>query len=607
MADKVGPYISYLNRDFNTFKKDLYNYAKYLFGDTVNQDFSTASTAGMFLDLMAYVGDVLSFYQDYQFGELFPETVKQVSSIKRIAKMFGYKIPGPSCSSVKCKFTIEVPVDSSGLIPDPSYLITIKAGTILASNNGIKFTLVDDLKFSQYSYLGVSPVVATYNSSTGAPITFYISMVGNCVSGSKKTESIRISNEFIRFRRINLSERYINRIESISDSDGNSYYEVMSLSEDTVLEMVNNYRYDSDIIPYSMYMKNVPYRYISEYDPESAITTIIFGSGKQDLSDDDAIPDPSAYAIPLYGKTVLSRISINPNNFLDTSTLGISPYDTTLSIVYYYGGGVDHNVAPEAIQTIDTLSMERITSDVSANTLNGVISSIKVINEDKASGGNDPPSFEEIRRAIIGNFSAQSRVVTKEDVISRIYSMPSQFGRAFRVGISKAKSFPFASQIYIVTRNSGGSLAYATDTLKENIKLYLEQYRMITDSFDILDAKIINFSLKFTIVVNTAFNKDEVLSNVTNKVANYFAIENWHIGQPIIRSELNSLIYGVPGVVSVFDIYFERVEESSSDARIYSPEIYDFKVNEKAGILYAPPNGIFELRYPEYDIKGRAV
>lgn len=605
MGNNKQPYIKYLNREWSTFKKDLFDYAKYLFGETVNQDFSEASSAGMWLEMMAYVGDVLSYYQDFQFSELFPESVKQISNLRRLAKMFGYKITGPSSSSVKVKFSMEVPANNKGNAPNSNYLITIKSGTKVSSNGGISFVLIEDIRFSEYETKG-DYSVASSDTATGKPLTFLVEMDGMCVSGDKKTDTISISSTFVPFRRVTLEEIYISNIESVTDSDGNEYYEVNSLAEDTVIELSENVNYDSSSVPYSMVVKNAPFRYVTEYNPETGLTTLIFGSGRQANADDDAIPDPSDYALPLYGKSTLSRVDVNPNQFLNTKTLGVSPYDTKLTVEYYYGGGVDHNVATKTIRTVDSLVTDTLTTNLDSNLLSGVISSIKVNNESRASGGNDAPTFEDIRRNISANFGAQSRIVTKEDMIARIYSMPSQFGRVFRAGISKSESFPNSTIVNILTRDESGDLDIATDTLKDNIKKYLEQYRMITDSVEILDASIVNFAIKFGIVVSSEKNKDAVLSNVANKLTNYFDIENWQIAQPIVVTEVEALIYGTDGVISVFDLGFEG-KFGSIDGRSYSDIVYDLMANKRSNIIFAPESGIFELKYPKFDISGRAV
>ena len=393
-------------------------------------------------------------------------------------------------------------------------------------------------------------------------------------------------------------------IISVTDSDGNVYYQVDSLSQDSVYRSIANVNSDNGIVDNSLELRAAPYRFIAETSLTDRKATLVFGGGNADTVEDDIIPDPSEFAIPLFGKKTFSRFSLDPNQLLNSPTLGVAKSDTTVRVVYRNGGGLSHNVEANAINTIEDLVIV-FPDTVSAEDSQGIVATVDILNEEEAAGGDDALTTDELKGLIQSARNSQSRIVTKQDLLSRIYTMPSSFGRVFRAGIRPATNNPLTSELYIVSRDAAGNLTTAPDTLKKNLKTYLNDFRLVSDAIDMLDAPIINISVNFEIIVDIAYDRNIVLQDVLEKVKSYFDIKNFNIDQPIVLADVTSLIYNNEGVVSVTNVEIKNVIGEISD-RVYSDVAISIKNSTKKNIIFPRPGGIFEVKFPDDDIRGTA-
>jgi hypothetical protein len=595
----------FYGRDFDTMRADLLRYASIYFSDQI-RDFSDPSVGGLFLDMAAHVGDVMSFYLDHQFGELDINTAVETKNIEKLLNTAGVKMRSAAPAVVYVSFFIEVPTVKDTItnsdIPDENTLPIIQSGTILESNSGIKFELMEDVDFSEKISDEYTSDVSLVDADADAdPPTAVFKKLGICVSGNTKTKKIAAGN-FEQFKKITLDDQNINEIISIKDTDGNEYYEVEYLSQDVVFKEVQNKDYDYDVVSNNLELLPAPYRFIKNLSRVSGLTTITFGSGNASSLDGDYIPDPSEFALPLYGKTVFPKISIDPNNMLNTSTLGMSPHNTTLQIVYRHGGGLNNNVKAGTITALRTLNIQyNKNSDVVTNI--NIKNSLEIENEEEAKGGEDKPTLNQMRYEYKGHVNSQSRIVTKKDLLSRIYSMPSNFGRIFRAGITKNSSNPLATQLYIISRDKSGTLTKSSDTLIKNIEIYLNQYRLISDSIDILDAFVINVGFEYDIVTDGIINPSIAASQINNNIKSYFNIKQWQIDQPINLSHLQNLVLNSTGVVAVNSI---KIVSKSGDGTSdnYSSFTFDVESNTHSQFIVGPVGSIFELKFPDTDIIG---
>lgn len=600
----------YLARDFDGFRRVILDYAKQYYPDKI-QDFSEASLGGLLLDMAAYVGDNLSFYLDHMYGELNFDTVVETKNIERTVTNAGIKIVGAAPSSVDIDFFIEVPVISTTkLEPDPAALPTISANAVLQSDNNINFTLVDDLNFWKLNLetrrLELSSDVEVTNGrrSSGTIISKILKKTAICISGSETVDTFDIG-VFKQFRTITLSQSNVSQIISVTDDFGNIYYEVDNLSHDVVYKNTLNTSLNDSLVKDSLKVIPAPYRYVANTSLTDKKITLTFGGGTADSLDDDAIPDPSEFAIPLRYSQTFSRRAINPQRLLQTSTLGVAASSTRLTIRYRYGGGLNHNVAPGSIKSVASVSFI-FPSNPPYQVRDQVSSGLEVFNSRQASGGEDAPTGEELLALVPAIKSAQERIVTKQDLLARVYTMPSNFGRIFRASVSNNPNNPLASRLHVISRSPVGSLIISSDALKINLKRYLSSYRMISDAIDILDAEVINYEVFFKVVIDPSFNKTTLLRSIIQSLQAQLEIRNFHINQPIVKSELINTIYSQAGVIAVDRLTINNLYGTVLN-RTYSSSTYDVPTNTRNQIIYPPNGGIFELRYPDVNITGRAV
>lgn len=598
---------NYLAKDFDGFRANLIQYARLYYPDRI-QDFSETSLGGLLLDMAAYTGDVMSFYLDHQYGELDPNTAIETSNIERAIRAAGVPITGASPATVEATLFIEVPavlLDGS-YVPRPGALPIVKANSIFTSTNGIDFILLADVDFAKKNPDGryIAEVKIGRLNADGTPNTFSMSSSGLCISGIQTTETFSLGS-FVPFRTITLSQANVTDVLTVNDTLGNSYYEVSSLTDDVVYKNVLNTAKDSNEVLDSLKIIPAPYRFITSTDLSTRSTTLILGGGEDSNIDDDVVPDPSDFAISLpYSKT-FSRTSVNPLRLLNTRTLGVYAPNSILSVTYRYGGGLSHNISPNNLTIISELSLE-FPLNPPLEIINFVRRSISVTNRVSGAGGEDAPTVEQLKALIPSIKNSQERIVTREDLLARIYSIPSNFGRTFRASVRPNPDNPLSTQLFIICRDSSSRLIQAPDTLKENIKKYLAPYRLITDAIDILDCRIINLSFQFDVSIDPSLNQQIVLQNIINKLVQQFNTTKFYIDQPIILSEIESIIYATPGVLSIINVEF-RNQSGTINGRKYSDVSFDVKNNTRRGMLYPPEGGIFEFKYPEFDIIGRTT
>lgn len=597
----------YLNKEFNSFRADLLEYAKSHYKDKIN-DFSEASMGGVFLDFAAYVGDVMSFYLDHQFTELDPETAVETQNIERHLRSSGVEIVGKSPAVVSLMFFTEIPagVVRNIIVPRPDAIPVIEEGTIAVADNGTEFILIEDVDFTILKKNGDLDceirIGATDND--GNPTSFILSKSAIAISGFRTQETFTIGS-FVPFREITLSNPNVTEIESVYDSSGNSYYEVKSLSQDVVYRGIANVNDDNELVKEVIELVPAPYRFSKKVSLDTRSTTLVLGGGNADSLEDDVIPDPSTFAIPLYGKQTFSRISINPQQLINTKTLGVVATDVTLYVNYRHGGGLSNNAEPNSISSIKTLQMSFPGNPPSA-IAQSVRSLVDVNNPKIASGGDDAPSFDELKGFISSVKNSQERIVTKPDILARIYTMPSKFGRVFRAAVRTNSNNPLATQLFIISRDSNSRLSLSPDSLKLNLKKYLNDYRMISDAIDILDAQIVDLKLNFEIIADPTANKKLILQQIITKLKKYFDVKNFQIDQPIVLQDITNIIFNTLGVISINNVKFENVTGMSAN-RFYSDVHFDVKSNTVKGLILPPPGGIFEVKYPDVDLAGRAI
>ena len=594
-------------RDFESTRSQLLDTARTYFPDKI-QDFSEPSVGGMLLDFVSTVGDSLSYYLDHSFRELDPSRAVEPENIITHIRNAGVEVTGASPSTVALTFSFKVPSEivNGTYLPKYSAMPIILAGTVCTATSGITFSTVNDLDFSEKDFMGnfLAKFKVSSTNNDGSPSVFTVSREVTAVSGVEASQIFSLNNDFVPFRELSLSENNISAVLDVRDSEGNVYHEVESLTDDTVFQKVKNVGADNSSVPYFIRVIPAPYRFLRIYNPITQLTTLRFGSGDASSLDDDIVPDPSDLSLPLYGRSVVPKFSIDPSSLLKTSTLGISPKGVTLTVRYRYGGGISHNVSSNSIITISALSIQ-FRKTPSANDALTVRQSIVVTNQSSASGGDSAPTLTDLQGRISVARKSQKRIVTRQDLLARIYSLPNEFGRVYRAGISDNPANPQAPLLYILSKDESGNLTISPDSLKQNIKTYLNEFRLVGDAIDILDAQVINFGVKYSVYVAENANKSQVIANVNQRIANALDRKFFNIDQPIVVDDITNVIINSDFVVSVIDLQvyprFGTVED-----RTYSASTFDFKQSSVKGLIRGNRGSIFELKYPDFDIVGSA-
>jgi len=604
---KVVRQRKYLAKDFDSLRANLLEYARAYYPDKI-RDFSESSLGGLFLDFAAYVGDNMSFYLDHQYGELNPETAVETTNIQRALNSAGVPIVGASPALCPVTVYVEIPATIINGVsqPLPDAIPIIKANSSFTANNGVVFNLIEDINFLARRSDGVlqAEVRIGQKSNSGTPTSYIMAASGLCISGLETTESVTVGSNFVPFNKITLQNSDVSEIIAVNDLLGNIYYKVGALTHDVVFQNVLNTAKDNELVPDTIKLIPAPYRYITTTELSSRKTTLTFGGGNAETLQDDIIPDPSTFAIAFPYTKTFSRVPVNPQQLLSTTTLGVAAANTTYSITYRYGGGLNHNVDKDNIQSARVLNVF-FPGNPQPAVAGAVRNSIEVNNKVRAAGGEDAPSTDDLKALIPSIKNSQERIVTREDLLARVYTIPSNFGRVFRAAIRSNPNNPLATQLYIVSRDTNNRLIVSPDTLKRNLVKYLNPYRMISDAIDVLDARVINLSFSFDVLIDPSLNRTIVIQNVLTKLQKYFNIGNFHIDQPLVMSDLTNIIFQVPGIISINQLRFDNMVGTVNN-RSYSRETFDVGSNTRLGLVFPPAGAIFEVRYPDVDIIGKA-
>jgi len=611
--------IKYFNRDFQGLKNLLVDYTKTYFPDTYN-DFSPSSPGTMFMEMAAYVGDVLSFYLDNQIQETFIQYARQSENIYSLAYMLGYRPKVTKAATVDIDVYQQVPSILDGIVyvPDYNYCLQFSENTQIKSsaNNSVFFLIQDNINFAVSSSTDPTEITV-YQTSGGNPQYFLLKKTRQAISSQIKSTSFTFGTPE-SFQTVSLTDDNILQILDITDSDGNTWYEVPYLGQEMIYESIKNTNtndpntYQNTDAPYLLRLRKTPRRFVTRFTSTGNMQ-LQFGSGTTSDVDEVIIPNSDNVGLGLPYKQSKMFTAFDPTNFLQTDTYGISPANTTLTVRYLVGGGVSSNVDSNTLNAlINANNASFIQNNLNQTTANYIFGTIALNNQTAASGGSDGDTLEEIRQNSLVTFQSQLRNVTQADYLVRTLSMPSNYGSIAKTYAEPVKienllpgETPSVLDIYVLGYNANSNLTTVSDTVKSNLQTYLYEYRMINDSIRIRDGFVINIGVNFDIIALPNFNSNEVLINCVNALKIYFNIENWSINQPIILKDLYIELSKVQGVQTIKDI---QVINKSGIINGYSQYAYDIVgANQNDTIYPSLDPSIFEIKYPDSDIQGRVV
>ena len=604
--------INYINRDFNEFRGNLINFTQTYFPQTYS-DFSPTSPGMLFIEQASYVGDVLSFYLDNQLQEGFIQYARQTNNVFELAYMFGYKPKTTSASQVDIEIFQQLPAKNVGgnMVPDYDYALYITPNSTI-NNSAQSFLIQDSIDFSRSSSQDPTEITV-YQTVGDQPQYFLLKKTRKAISATVNTQKISITSP-TPFQTYNINNSNIIKILDIKDTEGNTWSEVDHLGQEMVFNSVKNTNINDPNsgtdAPYLLKIKKTQLRFATRFISLGTLQ-IQFGAGSPNDTTEEIIPNPNNVGLGLPFKQDKLTAAYSPTNFLYTGTYGIAPSNTTLTVRYLSGGGIESNVEANTLNNSTGLSPKFNNNNLPTTTANYIFSSLTTNNPLPSTGGKGGDTIEEIRQNTLSLVASQKRSVTPNDYLIRALSMPSDYGSISKAYIEKPKltdeqiSTVETLCLYVLSLNSNGQLEYAGRTLKNNLKTYLSQYRMIGDSVEIKDAYIINIGIEFEIIVLPNFNNNRVLSTCITSLKDHFNTDIWQLNQPIFLRDLYVRLDRIEGVQTVKNI---KINNKAGISSGYSQYAYDIDGATQNQVIYPSLDpSIFEIRYPNQDIKGRVV
>ncbi len=644
--------INYLNRDFTSLRQQLIDFTKQYYPQSY-KDFSESSPGQIFIDQAAYVGDVLSYYTDQQFFESYIQFAQDRRNIINGAKYLGYKPKVSSASSsVVDVFQLlpSIRTKDNEYFPDERYCLILQPFSQLSSTSGVNFIIEESIDFSQDTKFSPREITVYSRDNTGAPQFYLIKKATKAYSGTVVNKQVSVTDQ-VPFYSTKLDETNVLKIVSVTDSNNVKYYEFDYLAQDTIPIEVDNVPLNNQTL--SQYRSETPKilkylrtekRFVTVID-ENNQTTLQFGANTENYDNTIVIPNPTNVGVALSNLKNLN-ISLDNTNVLKEKSYGVSPSNTTLTITYIIGGGLNSNVNSGEIKKILGISyLNDVTSltDSEVILLNTIKNSLRVNNLEAATGGDDAESDEEIRQNAMLNFSTQNRMVTEDDFLLRVYALPAQLGNIAKAFIQSnltrevqynglitgvvntennstvdltplnpldrrkflQSNSPFTNNLYLLGYDVNKNLTQINPATLQNLITYIQNYKILTDKINIIDGYIINIAVEFKITVFKGFNKSDVLNNCIQSIKSFFEIDKWSFNQPINLSQINFEIMQNEGVQSVSDIVIKNL---TIDDGNYSPVAYNISIATQNNIVYPSKDpSVFEVKFPDSDIKGLVV
>jgi hypothetical protein len=644
--------VKYVNKDFSSLKTDLINFAKTYFPNSY-KDFSDASPGMMFIEMAAYVGDVLSFYTDQAFKEGMIQNSTERKNILSLAKFLGYKVKPSKSATAEVELYQLCPaiMDSTGnYVPDPDYLLSIREHAQFSNSSNQFYILEDSVDFSVDTLLSPREVTVYSRDDSNLPNFFLVKKTSKISSGKIVTKEFTLGT-LQSFLKLQLDEDNVLEILDVRDSDNNKWYEVDYLAQELILtEVPNDVSFEGmlsqykDTVPYILKYLRTPRRFIVDVDDKNK-TTIQFGAGSEGFTDEIVNMSSQSVGIGLSGIDI-TRVPLDPSNFMKNESYGIAPSNTVITVKYVIGGGITSNCPSNDIRTVLSVEFENsddgLTPD-EVSLLNTVKNSFKVNNTTPATGGRDSETDIEIKQNALSNFPTQNRSVTKDDYLVRVYSMPSRYGSIAKAQVITNNSLninvkrmltgtidtenvatvydnslnnyfrkiscdvnnPFSINLYVLSYDSNKNLTSINDALAANLIKYLKKFRMMTDGINIIDGYVVNIGVEFSILVYKGYNKKDVLKSCISSVKNFFDVDFWNFSQSINLSQLELEIAKVDGVQSVANV---KITNKNVNHGNYSVVEYDIDSATKNKIVYSSLDpSVFEVKYPDVDIKGTVL
>lgn len=615
--------VKFLSRDFAENRQALINFLKTYFPQQIN-DFSEASPQGALLETIAYVGDALNFYMDVQLLESLLYHSQERINLYNLAQSHGYKARTIAPSSVELDIFQLVPSvgQGSNTKPDYRYALYIEPNIVVQTTDQtpINFHTVDAVDF-RFSSSYDPTILTTYSVTNDGAIEYYLlKKKVKAVSGEIRTATFSFTDPK-QYDKIVIQDNNVTEIISVYDSDNNRWYEVPYLAQDVVQQELRNQPYNDpqlsqyrSSVPYILSYKQTERRFVTRLRKDDFLE-IQFGGGMSSEADEEILPNPMNVGLGLNYFERAADVSIDPQNFLYSKTYGSVPQNTTLTIQYAVANGLADNVNSNTITSIASSTIVPPGDTTDPTVLQTIQDSLSVNNPFPAFGGANRKPLEIIREEAIANFAAQNRAVTKEDYLLRVYSMPAKFGSVakayiesdYQLGHWSQERIPnvYSLNLYVLSFDANKNFVACNEAIKENIRTYLRNYRLMTDALQIRDAQVINIGIEAEIITRPNENSNEVNLRVANKLIEIFDNSKMEIGAPIIISNITSALDRIDGVQSIHNMKFINLLDTNSG---YSGNVYDIDTATRGGIIYPSVTpSVFSVQFPKTDIRVRSI
>lgn len=616
--------VRYSYRDFAESRIALINFLKTYFPNQVN-DFSESSPQGALVEMVAFLSDTLGFYTDVQLQESLLNHAEERINLLNLAQSLGYKPKTSVPASVDLDIFQLVPSVGSGnnTKPDFRYALYIEPSMVVSTTDtdAIYFYTKDAVDFRFSSSYNPTTVTAYSVLQTGEVEYYLLKKSVRAVSGQIRTQTFSFS-EPKQYDKIVLQENNISEIVQVADSDNNLWYEVPYLAQDTIPTTIRNLPYNDqhlsqfrDSVPYILAYKQTENRFVTRLRKDDFLE-IQFGGGMSSEADEEIIPNPMNVGLGLNYFERVGDLSIDPMNFLYTKTYGSVPSNTTLTIQYAVSNGISENVNSNTITNIVSSTIVDPVDSTDSTVLQTIRDSLLVNNPNAAFGGQNRRPLEVLRQEAMANFAAQNRAVTKEDYILRCFTMPAKYGSVCKAYITNDTQLrgsfteeripnPFAMNLYLLSYNADKQFVACNEAIKENLRNYLRNYRLLTDGIQIKDPYIINIGINVSIITQPNENSNEVNLRVLEKLIEIMDNDKRQICEPLIISLISSQLDRIEGVMTVQEIEFVNLIDTNAG---YSGNVYDLKSATRSGVLYPPIDpSIWEVRFPKRDLVVRSL
>lgn len=577
--------INYTNRDFDSIKNSLIEYAKQYY-PTTYRDFSEASFGAIMIDLLSLIGDNLSFYLDYQANEQFLSTAVQYENIVRLARERGYRDTGKFSSQAQVDFYIQVPADSFGR-PDSTYLPILEKNSSFAVQgpNAAQYLLAEDVDFSLDS---VQKVVAA-ETSDGLPSSFVLKASGKVVSGNFYSQQVVVET-YEKFFKVRIDNPLLTEIISVIDSSGNEYYQVDYLSQNCIYKPVKNAESPNNA-EYKIIKQFVPRRFVVEQI--DGFYNLVFGNGSV-----DSVLDPRNVVLNFSSRQYTSEPLIDPSSISQNDKFGLAPNDTTLTIIYRANNSLNMAASVGALSRVLSSKFKFSSTSASESVKSGIAASLEVSNPAPISAVEQALTADELKRRAFDSYSAQYRAVTREDYIDLCYKLDPKFGAVKRANIIQDQnSFKRNLNLFVLGEDANNNLCELNSVVKDNLKKWIQNFKMMNDTIDILNAKIINIGIEFTVDTNHPQKELVALKCINKLKKNLF--QKFDIGENLDISRIYKIFNSIPEVIDT-----KKIKIILLNGAGYNSSNYDLYGNLSAdkSYIYCPEDSVFEIKNWDTDI-----